>query len=220
MVDVHLSSLIPPLPPSPSPPQFAHNEMQSPGCEPLPYSKGCGLNQHHLSSLRSEDIVTAPLLFQRDVGSLLSLDGRIGKEDMQEGTQEVKGPTGTSQQRTMTFVIVHFHHSFAALAICIPNASTTVQWWRVVLTQWWRTSPAMTQKPDPPTRPTPHKDTTDSNHDNNAFTQWQQAEPSNSEWRETTVSEEPGQRWRTHWWRIESNEEQRSGGGKKIKGVL
>lgn len=53
------------LPPSPSPPQFARNHTQSPGREPLPYSEGCGLNQYHLRSLRSEDVVAAaPPLFK------------------------------------------------------------------------------------------------------------------------------------------------------------
>ena len=107
-----------------------------------------------------------PYPFQRDVGGLLSLDGRMGEGDTQEGTKEVGGPTGTSRQRTTTFVVVRFHHSFAALTIFIPNASTTVQRRRVAPTQRWRTGLVTTQQPGPPTGSTPHNDATDSTHDN------------------------------------------------------
>ena len=44
--------------PSPSPPPFAPNNTKQHGYKPLPASEGCGLNQHRLSSLRSE--VAAP----------------------------------------------------------------------------------------------------------------------------------------------------------------
>jgi hypothetical protein len=45
--------------------------MQSPGCKPLLYSEGCGLNQHHLSSLRSEDIVAAAPSLSKGCGQLI-----------------------------------------------------------------------------------------------------------------------------------------------------
>ena len=42
-VDFGSSSLIPPPPPLPSPPQLSPNHMQWPGDEPLPSCEGCGL---------------------------------------------------------------------------------------------------------------------------------------------------------------------------------
>jgi hypothetical protein len=64
MVDAHLSSHL-------TTTTFAYNEMQSPGCKPLPYSEGCGLNQHHLSSLRSEDVVAAAPSLSKGCGRLI-----------------------------------------------------------------------------------------------------------------------------------------------------
>ena len=60
MVDI---ALIPPPPPSFSTPPFPPNLTYPTGSEPLPLVEGCGLLQHHLSSLRSEDAaVPAPPL--------------------------------------------------------------------------------------------------------------------------------------------------------------
>ena len=50
----HLPSFLPP-PHSPSPPHFAPNHTQRPGCEPFSSSEGFGLNKQCIGSLRSED---------------------------------------------------------------------------------------------------------------------------------------------------------------------
>jgi len=49
-----------------------------------------------------------PLPFQRDVGSLDSLNAGTGEGERRGGTQEVGGPGGTSPKRATTLVVVRF----------------------------------------------------------------------------------------------------------------
>jgi len=155
-VDVRLSSLIPPLPPSPSPPQFAHNEMQSPRHEPLPYSKGCGFNQHHLSSLRSEDVVAAPLPFSKGCGWLVVTQWK------NRGRRHARG--NPRSQRPHRYVMTVNHDprcsSFSSF-LCSSGYFYTQRQYYSPMTKSI-TDPTMKNKPsdDPTTRPTNQTHTT------------------------------------------------------------
>jgi len=83
MVDI---ALIPPPPPSFLTPPFPPN-LAYPTCsEPLPSVEGCGLLQHGLSSLRTEE---------------------LGREKDEGGTMKWEAQLSYETQAT-TFVVVHF----------------------------------------------------------------------------------------------------------------
>ena len=100
MVDFGSSSLASPPPSILSTSHFSLNNTQKADHEPLPSIEGCGLNHQHDGK---PDAQPPAIPFQRDVGSLFSLDEGFGQGEQlgQTGerlgeTHEVGGPRSTS----------------------------------------------------------------------------------------------------------------------------
>ena len=132
MVDLCLSSFVPPPPPSPcrhfnNLPR-THIKRQA----PLLSFEGCGPNQLTLAHLRSEDALGATLPFSKGMWASPCILKRImGEGETRGGTQGVGGPLSVSQTWTMTFVMVCFPISlpyFPPLTAPITNNSIPNDW--------------------------------------------------------------------------------------------